>query len=66
LLLACSDDVAPAITEATAGRVSSHEKASSSIVCPRDSENSMSCSTTVRLGSVSRLSPLLDWRELKV
>jgi hypothetical protein len=44
LFLACSGDVAPAITDATSGRLSSHEKASSSIVCPRDPENSMPAS----------------------
>jgi hypothetical protein len=57
LLLACSGEVAPAITDATAGRPSTHEKASSSIVCPRLSENSTSRSTTARFLSVSSLSP---------
>jgi hypothetical protein len=60
----CSDDVAPAITDATAGRSSSHERASSRMVCPRDSENSISFSTTVRFRFVSKLSPLLDRRRL--
>src|SRR5581483_4036918 len=41
----CSGRVAPAITEATTGRASSHEKARSRIVCPRDSANWMSAST---------------------
>src|SRR5215212_3495509 len=64
LLLACSGDVAPAITDATAGRLSNHEKASSSIVHLRDSENSISRSTTARFRCVSSLSPLPESRRL--
>ena len=52
------------IADATPGRLSSHEKASSSIVYPRDPENSMSSSTMVRFRSVSSLSPLPESRRL--
>ena len=44
----CGGDIAPAITEATAGCASSHDTASSSSVCPRDAANWVRPSTTAR------------------